>query len=156
LALPSARSSAATNVDTMPDRALRYVVLLLAISRTATAIHRSMMEAAPHAESAASAGLQTHNVSASARVIVVVPIHPPKFPWMCQLMRSAFTHPDLPVLPVFAEEAAKAEFVDAFGESLLHPTGYMVVEPPKSSKRPIVYKKFVAIWRVFVRGAEAK
>ena len=91
----------------------------------------------------------TFHVKPSAQVVIIVPIHPPKYPWMCQFLQSGKSHKELPIIPVFAEQDAVTEFIDAYGDmNLLQPHGYMIVHPGKSM-RPIIHKKFVAIWRIF-------
>ena len=92
----------------------------------------------------------TMRVPVSAKVVIITPIHYPKYPWMCHFLRSALDSggaPKVAIVPIFPDDAALTEFEAAFGSSSLH-SGYLIIDPNRS-KRPIEYKKLMAIWTVF-------
>jgi len=92
----------------------------------------------------------TMRVPVSAKVVILVPIHYPKFPWMCNFLHSSLDsagEPKVAIVPIFPDDAALTEFEAAFGSSSLH-SGYLLIDPNRS-KRPIEYKKFMGIWTVF-------
>ena len=86
----------------------------------------------------------------ASRLPVIVPVHPPKFDYLCDFINSAvISDSDVFLIPVFKSVADLALFNQQFADQLVEPNvAKALVVPLKKSENPIFAKKIGALRKV--------
>lgn len=122
---------------------------------------RALLGRQPHAllPTTSSGGSSSDHAS----VVIVFPVHKPKFHWACQFLLSALraAHDAPHVLPVFSDEASAASFNATYGDlGVLARSGFLVMPddiprdtlqdaPNGVTDAPVTIKKALAVWHIF-------